>query len=93
MVSRLLVRVLPLLLLLSLLPLLERWGWSSLFLSCDFLSVRSADFLFDFSLLSLFGCFFLILLSFLYFLQSDLFLRLLEKVLSKAIELALKAVL
>ena len=62
-------------------------------MSSDFLSVQSANFLFDFSLLGLFGFLFLILLSFLDFLLPDLVLRLLEKVLSKAIELALESVL
>ena len=86
-------RVSLFLLFLGLLLLFKRLARSPLFLFGNFLSVQSANFLFDFSLLSFFYFLFLILLFFLYFLLSNLFLGLLEKILSKAIELALKSVL
>lgn len=82
LLQALLDRVSLLLLSLSLLPLFKRLDWPSLFLSGNFLSVQSANLLFDLSLLGLFDFLFLILLFLLIFLLSDLILGLLEKVLS-----------
>ena len=93
LIQALLDRVSLLLLFLGLLLLFKRLDWPSLFLSGNFLSVQSANLFLNLSLLGLFDFLFLILLFLLIFLLSNLILGLLEKILSEAVELALKSVL